>query len=99
MSGFTIGEVHTGEDKDDYGKTRVSIVDGGVRVYHYGRSSILAGVGGLGIYTPAKARELGQLLINAADRWAELNAHVKQAEAEIKSVQSGITARIKDLLA
>jgi hypothetical protein len=97
MTGFTIGTIVAGDRKDDRDRTDVSIVDDGVYIYHH--DPVGFGWGGMGTYTPAQARELGQLLINAADRWAELNAQVKQSRAEIAAVERASAARIKDMLA
>jgi hypothetical protein len=96
MYGFTIGTINTGKKVDEFrDSTEVSLVDGGIQIYK--RSWSMMG-GGLGTYTPAQARELGQLLINAADRWTELNAQVQQSKAEIKAVERNVKNRIKDML-
>lgn len=96
--GFTIGEINHTDPVGAWGikaNTSVSLVDKGISIHHFGGYS----GGGLGTYTPAQARQLGQLLINAADRWSELNATVKQAEAEIEAVNKTVYSRIKDFLA
>lgn len=97
---FTIGDIFTGRDKNnDNGytdHTTVGLVDEGIQLFHCDASML---GGGLGTYTPAQARELGTLLINAADRWAELNAQVQQSKAETAALERSLKARIKDALA
>lgn len=88
---FTIGTV---QGLRGY-ETAVVIGDDGVSLYERngGFNS-----GFTGPFTPAQTRDLGQLLINAADRWTELQATVKQSQAQVKAAQKTAEDKVKDLL-
>lgn len=77
MSGFEIGCV--GGPRYEKDAVSVTLLNEGVQVYAGGSYPIF---GGSATLTPAQCRELGHLLIKAADNHDELVAKKKQIEGE-----------------